>query len=1035
MPFWARGFDLKTGRLKTGKYQAGGLFTAAGKFSIQAFRLKETANQKVSAAARRCEYFAADMTRLFKKFPQVTQETVNTALGNLDNALSDQDVLDLENMERTGLRNIQQTFRTTMQGLAPLRRRIKAIHHNYADLVALQRGIQAAEQTRDAAIANLKDTLALEEGARKQARKDAAWVAKQQAQASLPPEMRETVKKFSDALAKLEFELFNSTALSPTLKAAVASNWDIWFHRSYAIFDTPRYVDWLQGNFPDLRTAVAAAAAASPNATVPDNVRVMRTALDRVRVDLTRRMVQQGTKQGLSLAQATADAQAFFQTAAGFDRISEYMEDLMTRGNIPEEYRALWGEHKDARVNATKSLSLLAGHLANHQFLTDLRELGVSEGWITEPGKRPNATGVLLVAEDPANPKWSPLAACHGPAMLRDALKGSMDSRNLPWIWRQMLVATGLAMSAKTVLYWAGGVRNFAGNAAPAMSNFWVRPHDREWRQDFGNAFKAVFYDLFMRGGNHPTVNSVSAGLRERYLHLTSLGIMGDTNVQGVLKELMGPGILDRDLASLEGRLATAEKLSRRVFDGIAKRAQSGFQFAAKIYSGFDEVWKWVAFETELKDRQAIYGNTKSLAEIEQEAAEAVKKGLPAYSRSTEAVKAIRKVPIVAPFVTFTGAVYNIIAGTFQTGMNDVVTGRETGNKALEKLGKDRLFAFGATMATVASLPILGRMILSALDPDDPYDQDDDDALRQHVPDWEKNAALIPLWRDKEKKQVGYFNLTFTNPYDVVMRPFRSLGRDIRSGSNVIETLRNFGTELTDPLPREQIFLGSLMDAARGVDSTGKTVWTQNQSKEEKIAAGMEHIWKSAFMPQTVRSVQDMSKSVRGVVSSSGKAYEPVNAFFSGLLGLKIQDTNVATTLGYSGNAFRMNVRDAGYTFTRKFVSEGTVEDNELRDAYVDANRQFLESYRKIARKVDAARKLLHMTDQEIALNLEAHGVPRAQVENILTNTYPRYEPSKKMLDKARALDAKERKIPQNRVALLNEFRSLVPDYQPILPK
>lgn len=1047
MPFWWRGFDLLTGRLKTGKYQAGGRNTAAGKFDIRTFRLKETANQKAAAAARRCEYFAADLTRLFKKFPAVTQETVNTALGNLDNALSDQDVLDLENMERTGLRNIQQTFRTTMQGLRTLRQQIRTIHHNYSALTALQQGILSAEQTRDQSIKDLHDTLALEEGARKQARRDAARVAKAQAQASLPLEMRNAVQKFSDALATLELELFSSGALSPNLKAAVAANWDIWFHRSYAIFDTPRYVDWLQGNFPNLRTAVAAAAAASPNATVPDNVRVIRTALDRVRVDLTRRMIQQGTKMGLSLAQATADAQAFFQTAAGFDRISEYMEDLMTvadgdttsflqgtwsgkksiehlmpRGNIPEEYRALWGEHKDARVNAAKSLSLLAGHLANHQFLTDLRELGVSEGWITEPGVRPNPEGQLLVAEDPANPKWSPLAGCHGPAMLRDALKGSMDSRNLPWIYRQMLAATGLAMSAKTVLYWAGGVRNFVGNLAPAAANGYIRLYSGDWWSDFGHSGGATLSSIWDGG---------TEAARQDILELISLGVLGEANVEGVLRELMTPGMEARKLS----HVGKTERAANVLWSRLAGAAQKGFQTAVRGYSFADEIWKMVAFKTELKYRQAIYGNTKSLESIKRETAEVIKKTLPTYSRSTEAIKAIRRIPIAAPFITFTGAVYNILAGTIQVGMNDIITGREIGNKALEAHGKARLFSFVATMATISALPILGRMILSALDPDDPYDQDDDDALRQHVPDWEKNAGLIPLWRDKVKKQVGYFNLTFSNMYDVVMRPFRSLGRDIRKGSNIGETLGNFALEFSDPLPREQIFLGSLMDAARGVDSTGKTVWTQNQSKGEKIAAGLEHVWKSAFMPQTIRSVQDMSKSVRGVVSSSGKAYEPVNAFFSGLLGLKIQDTNVATTLGYAGNAFRMNVRDAAYTFTRKLGSEGTVTDSELKDAYVQSNRQFLEAYKKIARKADAAKKLLHMTDQEIALILEAHGVPRAQVANILTNTYPRYEPSKKMMEKAIALDARGRKIPQNRVALLNEFRALVPDYQPILPK
>ena len=92
-----------------------------------------------------------------------------------------------------------------------------------------------------------------------------------------------------------------------------------------------------------------------------------------------------------------------------------------TRGNISPEIQALWGRYEDPTINYAKSVMKMSSLVANHQFLSDLRGLGLKEGWLYNGPKADRPRGYLKISSD-NNKSLAPLADLHGDKLLVEAL-------------------------------------------------------------------------------------------------------------------------------------------------------------------------------------------------------------------------------------------------------------------------------------------------------------------------------------------------------------------------------------------------------------------------------------------------------------------------------------------------------------------------------------------------------------------------------------------------------------------------------------
>lgn len=996
---------------EAGKYKEGGWLTAAFRWDPRVFEMLQKSRNRFQSLIKEAEFFHKDLNdqlkKAFGKKEAWPSDTVNLALGNTDNRMTEANVEEIKRIKSRGLAAAQGDY---------LRARALAKQQDDAGMIAdaaLTR--QDARATFDSAIAAYKDRARVYED---QARIDArvrAEADRDAAITSLPDDVQVTVRKMRLAIDALSAELVRSGALPDDLKATIDANQGLWLHRSYRIFDQENYAEWIQ------------------ESKDPEAEQLRNKTLTFVRDDLIRKEAdkQMAKNPGMTRAQAKINAatvvtnedvtkafNGFLHIADGGVKsllagatISKDVDALMKRGVIPKEIQELWGAYTDPTVNAAKSLGAVAQFVTQQQFLTNLVDLGTSEGWLSKD--QYDANGERLFELAPNNgmsgryngspsTQWAPLSGYYGPRALADAISATAQDRGGPAWVRTLMQLTGYSMASKTVLSWASTMKNFWGNVLIVIAN--------------GNLLSKNAFGIHKQAREAAWANFYNGGSdasRTYIKRLIELGVFGDAMTENLIRDLTNGLGSDRKSITLFDKIAEKTLISKAT-GGAGKF----YKKAGNFYSIPDEFWKAVAFETELRRVQKYMPNA-TLQQQEEEAARIVKVTMPTYSQAPEIVQLIRKMPIIADFITFTSEVFRTSINTVKMTAGQIAEGRKTGNKALEKDGYQRLLGITLASAGLHGITVLARSLAG-------FDDKDEEDLRSHVPVWDQNATLMLLPTNRSDGKIDYMNISFFNPYDVWSKPLRAFFRGLNDpDSGVLETAKETLEELFDPITGERIFLGALVDIARGVTVSGKEIYDKTDSDVDKITQSVYHLYKHALEPGTLTSIDRVWKSSQGYVApGSGRSYDKWNEIFSATMGLKFSSIDTSSTLQFSAKQFKANRSDSIYTFSKPFKSNGTQSDADIVDAYIKANAKLKRSQLELYKKMTSAVRLGTMTQREALRQMQADGVTDEVVRDILQNRFRRYEPSTRDLNEAKR---KGDKLGQDRIAIYRSVRDEVP--------
>jgi hypothetical protein len=316
-----------------GTYTAGGALSPDGKLDKQAGDKWRASRQQITAAARVIDTLSTRLVSAVKAAKksgvEVSTETMNTALGNLDNPLT-------------------QAQRSEV-------RRMREIDEEEANT------LEAAHLAKNREAFKVKQRAAL---------------------AALPANVAEAVSEMNEHIAYYSAMLKDSGILDPSMAATVEANLGIYLHRSYEIFDNEKWAK-----------------------QVRENTKVMQAAERLIKRNIEQRnaaeLIRQTESEGGFISKA--DAQAQTKGTAKQEQIDKAIDDLLaigedgmgsvilrgripgqkdlsifdTRGNISPEIQALWGRYEDPTINYAKSVMKMSSLVANHQFLSDLRGLGL----------------------------------------------------------------------------------------------------------------------------------------------------------------------------------------------------------------------------------------------------------------------------------------------------------------------------------------------------------------------------------------------------------------------------------------------------------------------------------------------------------------------------------------------------------------------------------------------------------------------------------------------------------------------------------
>jgi len=395
---------------------------------------------------------------------------------------------------------------------------------------------------------------------------------------------------------------------------------------------------------------------------------------------------------------------------------------------------------------------------------------------------------------------------------------------------------SGKAMAAKTLGSIGFYLRNGIGNLLFGTSQGFLR-YDK-MIAEMAKGTVGVFKD----GKIDPELNE-----------LIGLNIKGDELRAGIMRDLLNGRVTPDGIRKQIEDLGEKTKLNI-VTKGLAiieKKAQD-------LSAALDAAYKVAYYNHELailKEAQAADTSTvedgkvrvnnlaaMSDTQIKRLAARKVVMTSQAYSQAPPAVTEFTKSGLgllFAPFIRFKVEVPRIVINTYKLASEEIASG----NPVLVRRGKTRMIWMTGTIGVLSSaLP----MILAALSG---IGDEEDEAMRASIPDYLRGHTFFYYRWNGELKSV---DLTYVNPYSLLVDPFLRAYENIRSGE-----FTEAGAALALGLVRDQylddqILAGAVSEARRNLNpSTGKPIW--NKGADGPVEAGSKilgYIAKEAYAPR-----------------------------------------------------------------------------------------------------------------------------------------------------------------------------------------
>lgn len=662
----------------------------------------------------------------------------------------------------------------------------------------------------------------------------------------------------------------------------------------------------------------------------------------------------------------------------------------MKRKDIAPEIRALLGEYKDPLMNYTRSVSRLANFAGNHRFLTELKKIGMGQIFFEKgddagrnaAGANKQITGrvagvkVAEGEEDASRGSYSPLSGLYTTADVNEILESFERASSLSnkGLWRFIVKANVLSKTAKTVMSVMTNVRNLFGQPYFSLLN----GHNPFAYRKALKAMKAIYADA---AGNN----------RESQMYfnkMTRLGLVGEEVTTAELQRVM------KDQQQfLDEAVDATELMDKGLGASLTawKKAKKGFQVLARIYRASDELGKIMNFEMEKEALRPIRPDA-SEAELEAEAAERTRGGIPTYSEIPPAVQKLRMQPVVGPFMSF---FYEAVRTQV---MNVKYAAQEMNGPTLahKKYAAKRI---GGHLAATIGMGYAIQELFKALSG---ISDEEEDNVRSLMADYEKDGQFI-FWRDEEK-QIQYINLSFNNPYatttDQTLALLGVSGADDTSG--LVDNIISRSVAMLAPFTSETIIAQAVIDQQRNETIYGTQVFNPEAPLEEQAIDRVSHIAR-AFTPGTVdRAINKWIPAYFDGTLPSGQKPSLADELTAEFTGFKVRTLDYQESLMKSSKNTSRRIGSANSLFNSVAGSRASnINNDDMLAAYDDANQSRYKIFQHAYRQIKAARAG-GLTDSEITRSMKTGGVSASDIAMLRQGLYRPMAPSPHILTNAR---------------------------------
>ena len=339
---------------------------------------------------------------------------------------------------------------------------------------------------------------------------------------------------------------------------------------------------------------------------------------------------------------------------------------------------------------------------------------------------------------------------------------------------------------------------------------------------------------------------------------------------------------------------------------------------------------------TDIKQKEGLVREFKRLGNVEDVSAYLVTNTIPTYSKVPEIIRAIRKLPI-GNFIAFPAEILRTSAHLLNIGARELTSS----NPFIRQMGARRLLGASAVFGGIGgTLAYTAEQITGVT-------KDKVEAFqRSAAPVYQKNATLIPLTEPNSKGEFKYFNFSYSNPYDSLVRPINAVlnayatgqltGREDQIVFNAL-----FGDRLTrtpgafaeffDPFVSESIGAEAVFDIVfRGGETReGRKIFFEQDGALERIDKSLAHLF-TQLEPGANRSIRRVYKGVTGTFTQFGQQLDAKTEIGALLAGVRVEEAKPLNSMPFIITSYNKDKRNIFAEFNRNALSGNATGEQRL---------------------------------------------------------------------------------------------------------
>ncbi|KKM77675.1 hypothetical protein LCGC14_1367670, partial [marine sediment metagenome] len=762
----------------------------------------------------------------------------------------------------------------------------------------------------------------------------------------LPEVMRAPAGMLRSTLDSMSQRLIDEGIIEGDLAVVVANNMKSYVTRSFRVFDDPKWAD-----------------------KVPEDIRNNAKAwVRREFPDKSEKEINGYIKQLLYEGKAAQAPIALLAKAQlGSKDLSVFKKK---NTELPEELRALYGEYTDPRVNYARSMMKIGHIIANHEFLSEVKEFGLGK-FLAEAGNPIESEYGDLIAplSSETNIAMAPLNGLLTTPEIAAAFKRETSPEGAP-DWLRLYFKVNAAVKAgKTIYSPMTQTRNLIGNIGFAM----MQGH---WRVGMSKkAWKTTWAVL---------TKKTNAEIEAYYSRATELLVVGQSVHAGEFRDIMKDAWAASDI---EEFVLAAEERRAHKFKSLIKMSTKK---ATELYQAGDDVWKLYAWENE-KARYQKYRPDLSEKEIEELTAKIVTDTYPTYSLVPEGIRLLRRFPAIGMFVSFPSEVYRTTYKTLELAYKEMKDPRT------RAIGATRLAGVFAMATVIEALSAFSMWWWGV-------SREEDEKLRKFRQPWQDQHTFVHYGNNKNASVYGSIDMTYSDPHGTLKSPIRAFWR----GDSFLDGMLDGIKEAAAPFVSADLLIKTIKEAASGtVDGRAGAVWKRGDTGKE-IAVGIaKHTWKK-LQPGITSQAEKVVKGTIGYKEKNGRTYNALTEILAISTGQRMEPLDIEHAIPFKLGDFKQAKSSATRKLSRILQSKGYVSAGQIKSAYRTSEDRRQRAYKEGSEMVLDAKSLAELSWGELRTIMAGNDVTKADMNSLISGSPPPFKLSKQLVSAMRKANPKE---------------------------